>query len=254
MSATFIGLIAFVCCSLAGSIGLLIHERLPDHHLEVGSKDVVKLVLGLIATISALVLSLLIASAKNTYDTQQTELQQIAADAVELDRLLADYGQDAVDARRLFANIIRDQTERLWPSGQVATPPGSVFPVPVGTPAAFLAALRRLHPVDTTQLFLQQEALRVGAGIIHTRALMFEQSAGSIAWPLLIVLLFWVSVLFLGFGLLTHRNPTVFLALLTGATAVAGAIFLMLEMSSPYTGVMRLSDAPLRAALAALGQ
>ncbi len=254
MSAVTLGLITFACCAIAAMLGLQLHRQLPEHHLDAGSKDVMKLVLGLIATIAALVLSLLIASAKSTYDTQQTELQQLAADAVELDRVLADYGPEGTDARRLFGDIIRNETARLWPSDGAPTRPNAALPTLGTASAAFLAALRRLHPVDATQTFLQQEALRIGANIVHTRALMFEQSAASFAWPLLIVLLFWVSVLFLGFGMLVGANPTVRVALLTGAAAVAGAIFLMLEMSSPYEGVMRLSDAPLRAALSMLGQ
>jgi hypothetical protein len=92
--------------------------------------------------------------------------------------------------------------------------------------------------------------MQIGQSLGQTRLLMFEQSGSSIAWPFLTVLVFWICMLFLGFGVFARFNTTVLVALFIGAISVAGAIFLILELSSPYEGFMRIADTPLRGALA----
>jgi hypothetical protein len=96
---------------------------------------------------------------------------------------------------------------------------------------------------------MQSRAVQESESIAQSRLLMFEQLDGSISWPFLTVLVFWICVLFLGSGLFTRYNTTVTVALLVGALSVAGAIFLILELSEPYRGLMRLSDEPLRNAM-----
>jgi Na+/H+ antiporter NhaC len=87
-----------------------------------------------------------------------------------------------------------------------------------------------------------------------TRWLMYEQATGSVSLPLLVVLVLWLSVIFVSFGLFAPVNATVVISLFVSALAVSGAIFLILEMYSPYTGVVKISDAPLRAVIANLGR
>ena len=103
-----------------------------------------------------------------------------------------------------------------------------------------------LSPKTDAQRFMQSQALRLLAGMGDTRLLLNEQARGSISWPFLVVLVFWLMVLFVGFGLFALRNPTVITALFLGAISVAGAIFLILELNRPYGGVMQISIAPIR--------
>jgi len=116
--------------------------------------------------------------------------------------------------------------------------------------------LRRYGPgaEEARRLLREGVAAEVGASIVRTRMLMLEQLGGSLPPPFLAVLAFWLSMLFLGFGLMTRPNATVAAAMLIGAASVSGALFLVLELDRPYDGLMRLSDEPLRAALGALGE
>ena len=116
MSATAIGLVVFVLVFGSALLGILVHKALPEHHLSADSKDVVKLGIALIATMSALVLSLLVASAKSAFDTRSNQLVQVSADIILLDRALARYGPETKDARSLLRNSVATVVERFWPS------------------------------------------------------------------------------------------------------------------------------------------
>ena len=72
--------------------------------------------------------------------------------------------------------------------------------------------------------------------------------------PFLVVLVFWLTILFISFGLFAPPNATVIATLFVCALSVSGAIFLILELDQPFEGLIRISSAPLRNALAHLGQ
>ncbi len=245
MASLALATVIFVCCLGAALVGMMLHVRLPDHHRDSDSRDVVKLVMGLIATMAALVLSLLIASAKNTWDTQAAELQQVAADIFQLDQLLAHYGPEAGEARQALHAAVSAAHNRIW--HRDAKQPANLDPVTIRPEAETLYdKLRNLSPTNETQRNAATAAAQLGSRINHTRVLMFEQIGTGIAWPFLAVLVFWVSMLFLGFGLFARLNVTVMMALIVGSLSVAGAIFLILELNRPYEGLMRISDMPLR--------
>jgi len=96
---------------------------------------------------------------------------------------------------------------------------------------------------------MPSRAIQETDSITQSRLLMFGDLGGSIKWPFLTVLIFWICMLFLSFGLFVRFNPTVTVALFVGAISVAGAIFLILELNDPYRGLMRISDEPLRNAM-----
>jgi hypothetical protein len=194
-----------------------------------------------------LVLALLIASAKSSYDTQDTELQQVSATVIELDGLLAHFGPDAREARRRLQSVVSAAAEEI----------GSKDEVRLGSPASqvegktFFDSIQNLSPNTESQRFIQKRAFKIGAALRHLRALMISQaSISAIPWPFLTVLVFWISVLFLGFGLFARLNAIVIVTLLMGALSVSSGIYLILELNNPYHGLMRISDAPLRKALA----
>jgi hypothetical protein len=249
MNALITASIIFGCSFGAGLVGMVLHVKLPDHHLDVGSKDVVKLVMSLIATMAALVLSLLIASANSSYQAQENEVQSLSANVILLDRLLSFYGPDAKEPRDLLRQGVAAVHDRIWsPDGARAADldPSATH----GVANAFMDSLQRLSPKTDSQTTLKSQAMQIGQNLGQTRLLMFEQSGSSISWPFLTVLVFWICMLFLGFGLFARFNATITVALFIGAVSVAGAIFLILELNAPYQGFMRISDMPLRGALA----
>ena len=253
MHTVAIALVVFICCFGAALAGMLLRARLPTDHLDGNSKDVVKLVMGLIATMAAIVLGLLIASAKSTFDTQASEMQELAAEVMQLDRMLVLYGPETKDARDILRNALMVVHETIWPADDRRR--ASLDPtLSKDQSDAFYAKLEALSPKTELQRSAQSMALQLGGSLAKTRTLMFEQAAGSIEWPLLAILVFWLSVLFLGFGLFARFHITITVTLMVGAVSVASAVFLMLELSQPYQGLMRVPDTAFRSALAHLAQ
>jgi len=241
--------VVFGCSFGAALVGMGLHIKLPDHHLDAGSKDVVKLVMSLIASMAALVLSLLIASANTSRDRQVTQLRALSADIILLDRTLELYGPDAKAARDGLRDVVRQTHDRIWTPESVQLE--NVESAETRTSAKTnIERLQSLSPKTDVERMLQSRAIQESESISQSRLLMFEDLGGSISWPFLTVLVFWICVLFLGFGLFARFNATVTMALLVGALSVAGAIFLNLELSDPYRGLMRISDEPLRNAMA----
>lgn len=240
------------CTFGAAALGVVLRMRLPAHHLNAESKDVVKLVMGLIATLVALVLGLLIASANGFYDKQRDELQTLSANVVNLDQILTRYGPEANAVRAAFRTTVVVGHDRVWPADAIST----ARPVPKNDAniAAFRDGMLKLKPSTEAQSHLLNQALEIADSISAMRLLIFAQVGNSLSWPFLVILVFWVSILFLGFGLLTEWNGTVAAALMVGSVAVASATFLILEMNQPYSGLMRLSDMPLRLAIAQISR
>jgi hypothetical protein len=251
MNESLIALLAFGATFGAAIAGLRLRDRLPEHHLDGESRDAVKLVMGLVATMSALVLSLLISVTQTAYRTQSDEVALLAANLVALDRVLLHYGPDAAPVRDLLRQgVAQELVQALSPGGatrESVTPHGQENPL-----EPFHAALWQLRPSSDAQRMGLGRALELTVALARTRMLVVEQRVSALPAPFLAVLIFWLAMLFLGFGLMTRLNPTVVTALLIGALSVGGAIFLILELDRPYDGLMRLSDAPLHAALAAL--
>ena len=253
MSPFAIASLVFVCAFGAALVGMVLHARLPEHHLDPESRDVVKLVMGLIATIAALVLSLLIASASTSYDRQNSELKALSANVVLLDRTLEFYGPGAKVVREGLRDVVRHTHDRIW-SPEGVRPEDLNSRETRNSVKANVEQLQSLSPKTDMERMLQSRAIQESENITQSRLLMFEQLGGSISWPFLTVLVFWISMLFLGFGLFARFNATVTVALLVGALSVAGAIFLILELNDPYRGLMRISDEPLRNAMAQIDQ
>jgi len=243
-------LIVFACVYGAALLGFFGGPLLPDDHKNSGSKEIVRLGMGLVATTVALVLGLLVGSAKNFYDTQNTEVTQFAANFVLLDRILTHYGPEAKDPRDAMRSFLADQLELFGPS---PGPVGSYFNSAAASGDAVFDKIQELSPKDDKQRSLKAQALNLSVQLGQTRSLMFEQKTLPIPRLLVVMLILWLMVLFLSFGIFAPRNLTVLLGLFLSAVAVCGAILLMFEMYHPYTGLIRVSDAPLRAAMMQLG-
>jgi hypothetical protein len=232
-------------------LGMVLRTAMPDHHRNSDSKDAVKVTMALVSTMCALVLGSLIASAKSSYDTQKNELTDLSSKVILLDRVLAHYGTEAKQARDELRNSVVGAITQMWSNdstGLSQTAPSSA------SSEILYDDIQTLSPKTDAQHSSQSQALNLVIGLGQTRWLMYEQRASSGSIPLLMVLIFWLTALFISFGLFAPRNATVYITLLVSAISVSFAIFLILELYNPYIGVIRLSDAPLRTALANLGQ
>jgi hypothetical protein len=247
MSATTISLIVFACVFGGALLGILLHAVLPQQHLSNESKDIVKLGMGLVGTMAALVLGLLVASAKGSYDAQSAELTQMSANIALLDRALALYGPETKEARNLLRGAVARVLDQMWSSASLSVPTAAGGEI-------LYEKIQGLSPKNDTQRSLQGQALSMAVDLGKTRWLMYEQATTSVSMPLVIVLVCWLTAIFISFGLFAPFNATVVASLLVSALSVSGAIFLILEMYTPYAGLVQISDAPLRAALAHLGQ
>jgi Protein of unknown function (DUF4239) len=253
MTATVVAILVASGTFVAAMVGIALRDRLPAHHLDGDSKDAVKLVTGLIATITALVLGLLISAAHSAYDAQSAELQQLGVNVYEIDRALAKLGPEAQPLRERWRRIVAADIERIWSGSGTAR----IDRTPIAAQkeaAGLFDSIASLPPGTEVQRLAQGRALQLFTTAGETRRLLAEQAIGRIAWPLVFVLVAWLILLFFSFGLFARFNATVVTAFLIGAVSVAGALFLILEMNQPYSGWMQLSSAPLRAALAQIGQ
>ena len=250
MSSLSISLTAFVFIFGGAIVGMLVRRALPDDHVTSDSRDVIKLATGLVGTMSALVLGLLVASAKGFYDAQTTEMTQISANIIFLDRGLARYGPETKEAREALRSTTQRILDQTWSKNPLGT--SRLEPTSIGASVLY-DQIEALTPNDDLQRSIKSQALSMAANIGQMRMLMYEQGTLSVSKPLLITMVFWLTVTFVIWGLLAPPNGTVVAAMLASALSASGAILLILEMYSPYEGFIRVSDAPLRAALAHLG-
>jgi hypothetical protein len=248
-----IGGIVFACTFGGALAGMGLRAVLPEHHLSADSKDVVKLGMGLIATLSALVLGLLIASAKSSFDGQRTGFQQLAANLVLLDRALARYGPETKDAREALRRLIATNIEHLWPEDDSKSS-GLGASSLTATGSKLIDQIRELSPKNEGQRWAQSQALQITTDLARSRWLLIEQNESAIPTPFLVVVVFWLTVLFASFGLFSPMNPTVIAALLVCALSVAGAMFLIVDLDQPFGGLIQISNMPLRNALSQIGQ
>ena len=253
MSPLVIGASVLGCVFGGALAGMVLTQVLPPEHLSASSRDVVKVATAMIATLAALVVGLLVASAKTSFDTKQTEFTQLSAHVIVLDRELAQYGPATGAARALLREIVISRLRQIWPDETGG--PVEVKVISQGEGIETLQRmLRGLDPSDDGQRYLKSKMLATSDDIAEARWLLFEQVRSTIQWPFLAVVVFWLAILFLSFGLSAPRNATVIVALFVSALSVAAAIFLIIQLDQPFEGLIRISSAPLRSALTVLGR
>lgn len=251
LNSTLVGLLIFTCTLGASLIAMIARRQVPSQHIEGGSGDVVKLVLGLVATLTALVLSLLVSSGYSAYQSEKTELRQLGVRVYQIDRALAHFGPDANAVRGELRQLLINNIERIWPTeGHAVTHAEASLQQAAET---LFSDIERLSPQSDRQRRAQNRALDLLESSGETWHLLAAQSQDELSRPIFWILLMWLTVLFFGFGLFAQRNLTVGVALFVGSLSVSAAVFLIVEMSQPYIGWMRISAAPLSAALAQLG-
>ena len=251
MNSAITAAIVFACLFGAGLLGVRVRAILPENHLNQDTKDAVKVGMGLVATMAALVLGLLVASTKGAYDSQKNEVTQMAAKIVFLDRVLANYGSETAETRALLRRSVGSAISRMWPDRKISQP--AQLDPSATSGEAFFNSIQQLSPQNEAQRSLKSQAVQVTTDVGQMRWLLFEQTESSISLAMLIVLIAWLAIIFTSVGLFAPPNATVIVALMLSALSVAGAIFLILELDMPFDGVIQISPTPMRNALNHLG-
>jgi hypothetical protein len=249
MSALAVSCLIFVLTLGGILLGALLRSALPEHHLSKDSQDVVRLGVGLIATLAALLLGLLIAAAKSSFDTQSTQVTQITADIILLDNLLAQYGPEARPIRQQMRSVIGPFANQIWREKQAST--ATPFERNASAEQVYLV-IQALSPQNDLQRSLQARAAQISNDLVQTRLILFAESGNVIPAPFLAILVLWLVIIFASFSLFSDLNVTVFTCLSLFALSASCAIFLILELGQPFSGLMAISSEPLRHALAPL--
>jgi hypothetical protein len=243
--------VAFLAFGLA-LVGILLggvmQKMLPEGHLTSESKEVVKLSMGVVATLAALVLGLLVASAKSTYDARESEINQITAYVILLDNLLAKYGEEAQPARASLRQAIPAVVRKIWSEAQSVPLQSTPFKTAAEGEAVY-QRVQELQPSTDIQRGLKERIIQVTNDLMQSRFLLFSHLGSSIPVLFLAVLLLWMIILFAGFSLMAPANATTLASLVICALSVSGAIFLILELNEPFTGLMVIRSEPLLNAL-----
>ncbi|WCM19752.1 hypothetical protein NDK50_20450 [Paraburkholderia bryophila] len=248
-----IAVVVFACVFGSALFGLFLHSLLPEDHLSDESVNVIKLTIGLIGTMAAIVLGLLISSAKSSFDTANAAVVRDATDIILLDRTLAQYGPETQDLRALLKQSVVTGVQKITSTdaGQVAS---MRSPEELRRGENIQRKLAELPPHSEEQHRLQARAIQISGEVLAMRELALLQAAGSTPIPLVITLVLWLCIIFGSFGLFTSPNTTVTTTFFLGAVSTSIAIFLILEMNTPLGGIIAVSLAPLREALTILGQ
>jgi hypothetical protein len=249
MNTILVSLLVSACIFAGGVGGLYLDRVLPQHHLAKETQDVVRLGIGMLSVLASLVLGLLIATAKTSYDSTDHAVRDYAASIALLNETLRDYGGNASIPR----DLLRSYTERVIENGWPVN--GDHKAILENDETQLLLehvreAIRALKPIDAGQKVLQDQAIAINLDLLRRRWLLIEQQGPTVQRVVLLILVSWVTVIFASFGMNAPRNGTVVAAFLIASLAIGGAIFLILEMDRPLDGVMRISSWPMQNVLA----
>jgi hypothetical protein len=253
MSPPIVALISFAVIFGSTMLGMVVRRLLPEHHLRDDSKDTVKLGAGLIATLAALVLGLLVGSAKSSFDAVNAGITQAAAKAIVLDRALARYGPEAKDAREQLRRSVAGVIEMIWPDQRTGVSGLTALERANGL-ETLQDKVQALQPASDSQRALLSRALDLTNDVGQARWLLIEQQHVGLPTALLVVLVLWLAILYASFGLFAPRNATVILVLFVCALSASASLFLILELNSPLEGTIKVSSAPMVKALELLGR
>jgi hypothetical protein len=257
VNAVAFAFVTFVCTVGCALLGTRVRSAIPAAHLSKESQDVIRLGMGLVATMTALLLGLVTAAAKGSFDSQDVAIKNAAAGVLTLDRLLARYGPETYATRQLLKTTIAARVADVWPSSGAAA--SQLTDMRSGKPQVPPAEeienqILRLSPQTDIQRWLKTEALKLTEEVLRARWRLLGSASGSVPRTFLIVVIFWLSMTFASFGLTAPRNATVVTVFVIAALSVAAAVFLIMELDGPFEGLIRISPEPFRQALVNLGQ
>jgi hypothetical protein len=250
VTSGWIFLTSFVALGIGMCVGMILRRHLAANRLGASTKEVIRLGAGFLATLAAVLISLMIASAKNSYDSQNAHFRTLAAYLVETDQMLVQYGPEATEVRILMRQALPAAVDRIWREKRSGLQ-DSAFT------AASLAeqvngAIAALSPKTEAQRGLKLRLEAASKAIADTRLLMFADGEIAILTPFLLILMFWLAVVFASYSLFVEPSRIVVAALLIFALSISSALFLVADLSQPFAGVMQIPKEQLQHALAPL--
>ena len=251
MASIWIAVAVAIVTFGSGLLGLAIQKRLPQSHMSGGSKDMILAVIGLLTLLLALVLGTLVGNTYAFFANQKSELETMASRALMVDQALARYGPDAKPARDLMKEALAQAYDLFW-RGADFDPAELRVDVALARWGPVASALDALDPTTAPQKEALAAAKANLALMEQTRLLMSLQLSSPVAWSLLTSVIFWSMFLFCGFGVLSGTNPTTIVALGLGAISVASAMFLILDLTQPYSGLFRIPASAMQQAIEAV--
>jgi Protein of unknown function (DUF4239) len=245
---TGIGLVSFCCIFGAGLIGILLAGLLPDYLRTDATQKVVQSMMNIVAILSALVLGLLVAGTKTNFDTRSREVEQFAANLTLLDRELIHYGADTKDMRDLLRGFTQRRIALTWPKDRGAAPMLHDDQA-VRSLRELEDALLTLTPRNEIQRAARATSLQLTDELNRTSRILAVQQSSQTPRPFLIVVVFWLSMLFLSYAIFAPLNATVIAAMLVCAFSVSAAVNLTFDTDRPFEGFVRISSKPMLQAL-----
>ena len=249
-----IGLIVFICTFGGAVAGMRLRLALPDEHLEDRSKSTINASIGLVATMTALVLGLVTASAKSSYDSVDSGVKHTASQIVILDRTLARLGPETRDIRVRLKELVAARVDAIWPEDSPRAPGNPIVANDPAFPEHIANDIRTLAVTNDVQRALQARAVDLVEQILDTRWIVLTSTDTPVPTAFIVIMMFWLSVTFASFGLFAPRNRVVIAALFVSAMSVSCAILLVLELGSPFDGIVKVSGEPMRHALSLLNR
>lgn len=252
MSPMAISFVVLLCIFGSAVLGMLLRSYFPEGHLGSDTKEVVKLVIGIVGTMTGMVLGLLVASAKSSFDSQHDGVAQLAANVVVLDKALAHYGTETQDTRELLRASVSEMIQRIWPE----EPSPSSAALNNSSSAKYEEVYDKilvLQPSNEAQRTNQALALKIIHDTAQMRWLLYSQRGSTIPLAFLVLMVAWLAITFGSFGLFAPRHATSLAVLLLGSLVVSSAVFLILELDRPFGGIMYIPSLPMRNALSQIG-
>jgi hypothetical protein len=251
MNSIAVSSIVFASIFASGLVGMRVRRAIPAHRLGSSEKEVARLVTGLMTTMAAIVLGMLVSSAKGSYDARTNEVAEISSEVVNIDRMLSKYGTETTEIRSQFRLLVEAGVNRIWPPQA----PVQVELKPRGEGEILVDELRVLTPKSDAQAEVKGQILRMIVDLRQMQWLLFLKSQQSaIPIPLLLVVVTWLALIYFSFGLFTQPSSTIVVTLALGALAVSTAVFIILELYTPFRGVLRISSGPILEALSQMGR
>ena len=251
MATSLIVLLSIFACAV---IGVFLRNRFPSEHLSSDTKDVVKLVMGTVGTMTGMVLGLLVGAAKSSFDGQQNGVAQLSSSIVVLDRTLEHYGPEAKDARASLRESADDMIRRMWPEEQSAAEQPASGSSHDGRYDALYDRILALQPKNDAQRTIHAQAMKIMHDTTQMRWQLFAQRSNTIPPAFLVLMVAWLSITFASYGLFAPRHATTFAVLFLGASVVSSAVFLILELDHAFGGLIHVSSQPMRNAMSLLGK
>ena len=230
------------------AVGLLLRRFLPQAHRTHESLEIVHAVIGMLVAMGAILLGLQLDSSKRSFDGVVELVDRYSIEIIQLDDLLRDYGPEAKPARALLATYTRDATQALVREEEIESRPQGE------TLRRFASTVRELVPANPVQTRLQSDSLTLVNEIFHERWELITKSRLAPVVPLYGVLVFWIFVAYVAFGINAEFNAPAFLALLMAAVAVAAALFVLSDMETPFDGLIKVPVAPMQDAVRRLSE